>query len=271
MKHRVTRGRIALALMALWIACRSCSPVRPPEPPTSPHLSVLTFNLDVDAPDKESALNTIEQSGADVVCVQEATPAWERALRERLGNRYRYVSFVHPANQYGGAGVLSRFPLGDEKWLPPAGGGWFPSQLVQVQTPLGKIQFLNVHLRPPSTNDGSKVLGYFTTGSVRREEIGQILSHLDSGLPAIVLGDFNEGDGGSAVSLVRARGLSDCLSQFDRHTATWHSRGGLIRLAERADHILYTPQLHCTGSKVIPQSSSDHDPVAADLGLARPQ
>ena len=50
-----------------------------------------------------------------------------------------------------------------------------------------------------------------------------------------------------------------------------HSRGGLIRLAERADHILYTPQLHCTSAKVIVQSSSDHDPVAAELGLATPR
>src|SRR5438552_16092272 len=113
MKHRVTRGQVGVALVAMWLVCRSCSPVRPPERAAAVHLSVLTFNLDVDAPDKESALNAIDQSGADVVCVQEATPAWEQALRQRLGHRYRYVSFVHPAYPYAVACVPFTFPSGE--------------------------------------------------------------------------------------------------------------------------------------------------------------
>lgn len=259
-----------VVLLASYVAFRGCSRVRPVEPAPSPALRVMTFNLDVDAPERESALKAIEEAGADVVCLQEVSPDWERALAARFRARYPEMRFVRAPNPYGGAAILSRFPVHRHAEIPIAPGGWFPSQWAVVETPLGLVQVLNVHLRPPATDGGNKVIGVFTSGGPRKREVAEILSKLEPGVATIVAGDFNEGDGGGAVGVVRGRGLADCLSQFDKHTQTWRMRGGgLIRLAERADHVLTSKELHCTEARVIQEASSDHDPVVAVLGRAR--
>ncbi len=254
----------------MYAITHSCARLRAPEAVPNPCLKVMTFNLDVDAADLESALRTIEQADPDVVCVQEASQRWEQALRQRLGWRYRGMAFIRPAdNQYGGAGILSRFAIHDHREIPKAPGGWFPSQIATIDSPLGPVQILNFHLRPPATDSGNKVIGVISARWPRKREIRQILTELKPDLPAIAMGDFNEGDDGSAVEIVRERKFTDCLSQFDRHTQTWRLQTGLIRLAERADHILHSPELHCTEAKVLPETSSDHDPVMAVIGLRR--
>jgi len=215
------RPLLLFSLPGLYIACQSCTSVRAPEPPPSPALRVLTFNLDVNAQEVEPALRAIEQANPDVVCLQEVSPHWEQTLTAR---------FRH------------RFP---------------------------QMQFLNVHLRPPATDGGNKIIGVFTAGGPRKRETASLLTHLRPGLATIVLGDFNEGDRGGSVSLIKSKAFTDCLPQFDAHTPTWRLPSGLIRISERADHILYSAELHCTDARVIPESASDHDPVLAILGKAR--
>ena len=80
--------------------------------------------------------------------------------------------------------------------------------------------------------------------------------------PVIVLGDFNEGDGGKAVTLLRARGFESALARRDPSTATWQWRTSLGTLRTRLDHILYRG-LRLHGAQVLPDAASDHFPVEA--------
>jgi endonuclease/exonuclease/phosphatase (EEP) superfamily protein YafD len=92
------------------------------------------------------------------------------------------------------------------------------------------------------------------------------MAHHVAGLPrrgpVIVLGDFNEGDGGRAVRLLRGRGFASALARRDPSTATWHWRTSLGTLGTRLDHILYRG-LSLKGAQVLPGAASDHFPVEA--------
>jgi endonuclease/exonuclease/phosphatase family metal-dependent hydrolase len=162
--------------------------------------------------------------------------------------------------------VLSKHPIAAHEILDKAPGGWFPSQRFTLETPLGPVQFLNVHLRPPATDSGNKVIGYLTTGGTRRREITHLVAQLDPALPRIVLGDFNDGDDSSALKFLEKQGYQNALPQFDAKTPTWRGRHLGLDLKDRPDHVLYSPPLHAYGARVIPETSSDHDPVLAVIG-----
>ena len=52
-------------MLGVYALAQSCTArVRPPEPAPTPALRVMTFNVDFDAPEVESALRTIEEAKA---------------------------------------------------------------------------------------------------------------------------------------------------------------------------------------------------------------
>jgi endonuclease/exonuclease/phosphatase family metal-dependent hydrolase len=230
----------------------------------------MTYNLDKDAADRRDALRVIRDARPDVVCFQEASREWIEYLRAALSHEYPYAVFNQPRIGYDGVGVLSRYPIPRHAILDRAPGGWFPSLRFTVDSPLGSVEVLNVHLRPPATDGGNKLVGYFTSPAQRRREVETLVRQLDPALPHIVLGDFNEGDDGSAVRFLQTNArLSDSLSQFDRRSATWKGRFAGMSLSERADHILYSSELHAFDARALPETASDHDPVLAVIGRER--
>jgi endonuclease/exonuclease/phosphatase family metal-dependent hydrolase len=239
-----------------------CLPLRKPEEPSGPHFSALTYNVNWGAPGPDLAAKAIEQADADVVGLQETTPAWERLLRPRLGAAYPHMRFRHDAGA-GGMAVLSRWPIQDVAFVRSK-AGWFPGWIVRVETPVGPVQFLNVHLRPPVSERGSVGPGpYVSTKAVRKREIRELHARLESELPTIVLGDFNEDDSGSAVAWLKAQGMKDALREFDRRTNTWQWRTRYVTLRDRLDHIFYSSHLRCLSARVIKEGASDHFPLMA--------
>jgi endonuclease/exonuclease/phosphatase (EEP) superfamily protein YafD len=82
-------NRIAGIIIVIGLVggCRSPGR-RAPEPMTGPHVSVMTYNVNVGGPRADLAAAAIERSGADIVCLQETSPAWEQYLRARLAMQY---------------------------------------------------------------------------------------------------------------------------------------------------------------------------------------
>src|SRR5437773_1751707 len=75
--------------------------------------------------------------------------------------------------------------------VPRQGGPFFALRIV-VATPIGAVQILDVHLRPPMSDGGSWVAGFFTTREVREREMAYHVEKLDPKLPTVIAGDFNE-------------------------------------------------------------------------------
>jgi endonuclease/exonuclease/phosphatase family metal-dependent hydrolase len=258
-------GRNSFAALIAIVLLAGCgSNVRQAQEPDGPHLRVMTYNVNYGLP-PQWGIEVIEKADADVVCLQETTPFWERSLRERLAQRYPHMLFRHESAA-GGMAILSRQPI-EEVFYDQPPGGWFHGWAVTTGTALGLVQLLNVHLHPPLNEHGSaSPVAYLQTPQTRRGEIEFLHQKLDSTLPTIVLGDFNENDTGDALRYLSEQGLANCLGQFDRRTNTWRWQTSVLSLTGRYDHILYSPQLKCFSAKVVAEGSSDHLPVMAVLG-----
>lgn len=232
----------------------------------SPHLSVLSFNVNFGVADDPRNVAAVAEADADLVLLQETTVAAEQAFRDALGEVYPHVLF-RECCRAGGLGILSKLPIVEESYLEPS-VGWFPAWRVVVDTPLGEVQALDVHLRPPMSDGGSWVAGYFSTRDVRRREMEAFYAKLDLALPTIVAGDFNEKADGRAVAFLAEQGLRSSLPQVDPKAITWHWQTRVGKLRMMLDHVVHGPELALVHAEVLQRGVSDHFPVLAVLGRA---
>jgi endonuclease/exonuclease/phosphatase family metal-dependent hydrolase len=149
----------------------------------------------------------------------------------------------------------------------PSYSGWFDGWIMSFQTTVGNVQVLNVHLRPPVSDRGSWVSGYLSTGDDREREIKQFYARRQNGVPMIVAGDFNDGEGSGVLRWLQGQGMRNALPQFDSDTPTWEWRVSGITLRRRMDHIVYATDLHCYQARVVKGGASDHYPVIGLFGM----
>ena len=263
----IMRKSLAVLLLALFIAgCGGRAARTAVAPlPAEPHVSVMTFNVNVGMAGDPSTVDAVAHQDADVIFLQESTPQWESAIRQRFGESYPHMAFKQclPA---GGLAVLSRLPIESIDYLPAE--NWFPAARVVVASPLGRLQVLNVHLRPPVSAKGSVVSGYFTTPPVRRHEISAFASALDPALPTLVVGDFNQDENGGGVRWLREHGYRSALPEFQPHAQTWRWKTSVVSLHGRYDHLCYDARLTPLRVEVRDVGQSDHLPVVGVFALS---
>lgn len=261
----LTPTLFALGLSFALVGC--AKPLRTARAPTGPALTVLSFNVNFGIAGDGPTLEAIAAAKADVVFLQETTPAWERALRARFAARYPHIAFHHSGGA-GGLAILSRYAF-EQRGTLPSPAGWFPAWRVILHTPLGKVQALNLHLRPPVSDSGSVVSGYFTTPKVRLAEISHYTPTLEAGLPTLIAGDLNENSSGRAVKFLRKQGFRSALPEFHPGARTWRWQTSVGRITHQLDHILYDKRLEPLDARVLRAGRSDHWPVRAVFQLRR--
>jgi endonuclease/exonuclease/phosphatase (EEP) superfamily protein YafD len=235
--------------------------------PKVAHVSVMTFNVNFGLAGDATTLAAVAQQNADVVFLQETTPHWEAVLRLQCGTEYPHIQFKHPeGGGAGGLGVMSKLPIEQVEDLPAK--NWFPAQRIVLSSSLGRLQVLNVHLRPPISDRGSAVSGYFTTPPVRAEEISTFAAALDKSLPTLIVGDFNENERGRAVQWLTENGYKSALPEFQPDAQTWRWRTSYIALTGRYDHLCYNAHLTPLRVEVRQAGRSDHLPVIGVFALA---
>lgn len=258
-----TVGWLSFAALLTTTGCV----VRPLEqvPPGVASFSVASYNVFFERTSSRT-IDAIADLDADIVCMQETTPEWNARFAERLSAQYPYVQAA-PGQYADGLTVLSKFPVRDAIRLTPDGtDGWLQARSFVADTPIGPVQILVVHLRP-LINYGSKIIGYFTVQRVHEREVMKYLKSLRPDLPTLIVGDFNEGNGGRAISALEGHCYRDALPEFDHDSPTWHGRVFKLPMTARLDHVLYTPAtLHCYRASVEKVGESDHWPVVATFG-----
>lgn len=255
---------VALALL-LWGCGGPQRQARAPQP-GQPHIKVMTYNVNYGLAGDDQSIDAMRDGWADVVFLQETTAEWEIALRRELGTTYPEMAFRHCCGA-GGLAVLSKIPFEEKDYLP-AQHGWFPAWRLVLDSSLGPVQVLVVHLRPPVSDGGSVLSGYFSTPPIREREIAQFHEALDPALPTLVVGDFNEGDGGRAMVYLERRGLRSALPEFDTPQDTWRWNTSVGTIHTQLDHIVYDgTQLEPLQVKVLPVGRSDHMPVVGVFAL----
>lgn len=226
----------------------------------------MTYNLNYGNPNVRATIDVIATEDADIVLLQEVTAEWREALTTRFALQYPHVVFRIHARAAGGLAVLSKFPITSEEVLAPPRGGWFPAERLVVDSSLGPVQILNVHLRP-CLDGGSWVRGYQTTPPVRKREIETYWKKIAYDLPTIVAGDFNEDTTGRAIDYLSKHGMTRVATTGP---TTWHyetTMGGkpvdLLRMD--IDHVMIDGHLSATNARVLDAGTSDHRPVVVTL------
>ncbi len=261
--------RAALLPLLLGLAAAGCASPRAMREPAGPSVSVLTWNLNWGMPAPDAAVEAIREADADVVCLQEVTPEWEALLYRALRTPYPHVLF-RSGQAASGLAILAKRPLREIAFIPsPA--GWFPAHIVRAETAVGPVQVLNVHLRPAVNDRGSFSPGVyaFKNPGIHKEEIDAFLARRDPDLPAIVVGDMNEGPDGAAVGLLERRGFQNALPKFQPGAYTWRQPTSVGTIGKAIDHILYASPLDALSARVLDRGGSDHLPVIAVFELKK--
>ena len=146
-----------------------------------------------------------------------------------MHDTYHFQKYDHYQNKSGenrppagGIAILSKFPIKSSK-LIESPCGWFPAQLSVVETIIGDIQILNLHLRPPLSNNAIPLPHiYFSSKNDRLKEVEWYSVHLDKSKPVIVCGDFNENEqSSSALYFTDRMKMKSALAQYDPSSVTW--------------------------------------------------
>lgn len=227
-------------------------------------LTVATYNINFGNGHDPNTIDVIAALDTDVILLQETTEASEAAIRAVLADRYPEIRFHHCCRA-GGLGILSRFPIVEDGILEPTVGP-FPAYWARLKTRGGDVLVLDVHLRPPMSDGGSWVVGYFSTRDDRMREMGTFFSQLPShDLPMIVAGDFNENEDGRAIELLGRKGLKSALPRFAPKANTWHWTVAGSELRMMLDHVLTAEPLVPVSASVRTEGVSDHYPVIVEL------
>lgn len=248
-------------ILTLYLSCVHRI-LRKPEEPAGPHVKIVTWNVNWGMPQPNETLRILRNINADIICLQETTPDWERFLSISLKGTYPFMNFRHEGGA-GGQALFSKKSIKELEYILPA-EGWFPGWVNEFETDIGSIQILSVHLHPTLNNKGSFSVGaYLSTPEIRLGEIQTLFPHLKKETATIVLGDFNEGDSSNATEWAVKQGYTDALAEFDYSANTCEWQTSYITLKKRFDHILYSKELYCLNAMVIHGGGSDHFPVVA--------
>jgi endonuclease/exonuclease/phosphatase (EEP) superfamily protein YafD len=224
-------------------------------PNENPTLRLVTFNVWHHNIEISRVAKFFEQSDADVLVIEEATPMHARLLRQQLPS-YRYAFLEGTSDD--GTIVFSRWPLVQSQYVELVPGG-ARAALLQLRWHDRLVQVIGAHLHWPL---GRSVSRY------RNAEL-QALAALAANAasrPLLVAGDFNITPWSSFYrEFVRDSKLADAdLGQGVQ--ASWPAVLG-PRLGIRIDHCLHSQHWQTIATRTGPELGSDHLPVIADLRL----
>ncbi|MCL6432083.1 MAG: endonuclease/exonuclease/phosphatase family protein [Anaerolineae bacterium] len=276
----LSRSRVALAgvlailgLFAVQYGELLVPPLGPgPQAAGSPFV-LMTYNLGPGRALPAQVVADISEAGADIVAVQELTPAGSQALREDLAAVYPYMALDARAAD---CGLLSRFPiLSVERFRPNGTGRTALHAAVDVRGVA--MQVIVLHPEPP----GLRLAGPWPlpTGAYSHHidlelaDVARLAGELTG--PVLVVGDLNAGDlsrgYASMVSVLR-----DAFREAGWGFGLTFPCGlvvGGVRVPGplvRIDYVFHSAHLHALEARVG-CGSSDHCFVLARLvPIARP-
>ena len=227
-------------------------------------LKVLSYNLHngfsaADKLDLEALARAIENSGADVIGLQEVSRGWLVSgrtdmlewLSRRLGMSYYFGPTAGPL--WGNA-ILSRYPIvsAAANGLPSEGlplERGYISALIEVDG--RNILVIDVHLHHVETDS-----------NIRVTQVAALLDYYRFSGRTVIMGDFNAEPGSPEIGLMTASGLQDALAFIEPPPAfTFHAADPY----QRIDYIWVSPDLTYSGVSLLTGTASDHFGVLATI------
>lgn len=209
--------------------------------------------------DLEALARNIEESGADVVALQEISRGWLISGRidmlEWLSQRLDMPYYFGPSSgPYWGNAILSHYPINSAVNIPvPSEGLPLERSFISASLEIGDhaVQFVAVHLHHV---DGDS--------EIRVNQISAVLSYFNDFENTIILGDFNAEPNDPEIKLMRSAGFRDVLLSIEPPPAYTFRADNPY---QRIDYIWVSPDLSWSNAGLIESTASDHNGVLADI------
>lgn len=259
-------GAIVLALVPLiyWAV------LGPPPSATLPGglpVRVMTYNLhsaysSQGRQDLEAIARVIEESGADIVALQEVSRGWlidgstdmPGWLSRRLGMPILFRGTTDPV--WGNA-ILSRYPVINHGWGPlPLAGTLLARGYLWAQLEVGMDEPLLVvatHLHHIEAEHAPRLA-----------QVPVLLGFWNGAPFSLILGDMNSLPGFPEMDLFAQAGFVDSWAQAGSGEGlSWPA----VDPYERIDWVWHTPDLVALEAETIDSAASDHRPVVVTLDV----
>lgn len=250
---------VAVGVHGWWLAPQFAGDA-PNADEASQSFSVMTLNLDKGAADPPRVVETAAEGGAEVLVLQEVTPAGLRQLeRYGIGEAYPYRA-GRPAPESSGTMVFSVFRLAEGRPIRTRLGSW----QVDVVSPQGVLRMYAVHVRPPteSTSGWGKELAMLERMVAADPEVD------------LVVGDLNATPDHEPLQQLLDRGLRSAAELANAGwMPTWPSDGqervlGVpVPPVVQIDHVLLGTALTALGASAPSLEGTDHRAVIAELAF----
>lgn len=278
---RAVRARRRLAIAAsLGVLCpalalsavRALREARPrPASPAAGRIALVSQNLLFTAR-QDGLVALLQKTPADLLCLQEVTPAWARRLDAALGGSHPFRA-VEPRHGAYGLAIYSRLPL--ERPTLVREGRRVAGQCVAIRLDGVETALCNVHLSSPAgiVHRGAKwVSGFDANARVRGAQWRLLRAHVARAYPSarglVVAGDFNTLETEPLYRTIR----SELVDAFEQAGA---GRGGTFPTEPtspvplvRIDYVFASPGLTPVAAEVLPQAGSDHRGLRVTLASA---
>ncbi|APY88623.1 hypothetical protein DCW30_31910 [Streptomyces alfalfae] len=216
-------------------------------------LTVATHNVNADNPDPTGTAQDVASSGADVIALEELTPAAVPTYEKALAGQYKYHSVK------GTVGLWSKYPLTDSRPVDIK-LGWVRAMRATVDTPKGEVGVYVAHL--PSVR--VKLDAGFTAN--QRDESADALGEAIADEPldkVVLLGDLNGTMNDRALNAVTSQMRSTQGAAGDGFGFSWPASFPMARI----DQIM-VKGVEPVSSWSLPETGSDHLPIAARVDLS---
>ncbi len=231
-----------------------------PDPAPERTLRIVTANVLMENRDASALLAILRERDPDIILLAEPNAWWIEHCRP-LEASHRFTVLQPQSNTYGMA-LYSRFELFAPEVLFRVESG-VPSIRAGVRLPGGAlIQLHAVHPRPPGIDPPGA--DEHQSSRPRDAELILVAREIEErGIPAVVLGDFNDVAWSHTTRLFQRSGhlLDPRIGRglFN----TYHAHHRLLRYP--LDHVFHTDHFSLAGLERLPDFGSDHFPMFAAL------
>lgn len=246
---------LAATALAMVMGSRAIRRGRPQPAADGPVLRMLTVNLLCGRADAEAVLALVQQTGADVLFLQELTDdAVTRLKKARLGDLMPH-EIIELRGGPRGSGIYSRFPLSQGQPLAPV---YAAQPTAVLELPGGEaVELACVHPHPPKPPLPRGVARW-------RRELAVLPPPGE--LPRVLAGDFNATVDHALFREVLRLGYADAALQVGNGLVpTWGPAGRLPLIT--IDHVLVDRRCAVLASSVHAVPGSDHRAVYAEIRL----
>ncbi|WP_250027356.1 endonuclease/exonuclease/phosphatase family protein [Paractinoplanes maris] len=226
-------------------------------------MTVMTVNMFIGAADPAAVVRLVREHDVAVLAVQEFTP--ESAAGLSAAGLDDLLPFHALADEIGttGSGLYSRYPMTDQASRRGDGGGLQDGNLqayATIQPPgAGPVFVESAHPLAPYA---------LRAEDAWRSDLAALPRADQSGVPRLILGDFNSTLDHAPLREVIAHGYRDAADAAGRGLiGTWGPYAGLPIPPVTLDHVLADRRIGVREVSVHGVSGSDHRALVASVTL----